>query len=346
MSTKGLRLAAISFLLYFFSQTGIAQNVIYGQVTDVETGQGIPFANVFIQNSNKGTATDTAGNYRLENVPVGIHKVVFSYIGYSARVILVESLISGATDRVNLTLKPQALDLEELTVMASRPITWKRQASEFERTFIGGELTQKECVIVNKEALLFRYTDQDQRILQAFSGEPLIIENRYLGYRLSVILHEYEWDVNKNVGKYVISAQFDTLSSKKKREKKKWSRNRKEVYFGSDRHFFSLLYKEKGWGKFRIYDGKFVRLENAKIAEMTAGDRLIHNLDLRVNKGFHLEGQARLEYESRVSYLVPNKAYIFVDEYGNIFDPTSLTIAGEWATHRVSEMLPRDYFPR
>lgn len=100
-------------------------------------GVGIPFANVFIQNSNKGAATDAEGNYRLENVPIGIHKVVFPYIGYNVRVILVESLISGATDRINLKLEPQSLDLEEFTVMASRPITWKRQVSEFERTFIG-----------------------------------------------------------------------------------------------------------------------------------------------------------------------------------------------------------------
>ena len=341
-----LQISTIFFLLFFLSRIGIAQNVIYGQVTDSETGQAISFANVFIENSNKGTATDDKGNYRLENVPRGIHKVVFSHIGYSSRIILVESLIYGATDTVNVALTTRTLNLEELTVMDSRPVLWNRQASEFELTFIGSKRTQKDCEIINREVLLFRYADEDESILQAFSDEPLLIENRYLGYRLSVILHEYEWDVSKNIGKYIISAQFDTLGWDSNWEKKSWVRNRKAVYFGSERHFFSLLYEEAGWGEFRVYDGQFVKLEDAQISELTSGDQFVQNLDMKMFKGFHVDRKVTVVYGSHASYLLPNKPYIFVDEYGNIFDPTSLTIAGEWATHRVSEMLPRDYFPK
>lgn len=66
MITFGVRLLSTFLLFGFLSYEGLAQNVIHGQVTDSETGVGIPFANVFIQNSNKGTATDAEGNYRLE----------------------------------------------------------------------------------------------------------------------------------------------------------------------------------------------------------------------------------------------------------------------------------------
>jgi TonB-dependent receptor len=55
---------------------------ISGVVTDVQTGERLPGANVVIMGTSRGAATDVEGRYAIAPVPAGSHTIAVSYIGY------------------------------------------------------------------------------------------------------------------------------------------------------------------------------------------------------------------------------------------------------------------------
>ncbi len=55
---------------------------ISGKITDVQTGEPLPFTNVALKGTPKGTVTDENGSYELINITPGEYTLVFSYLSY------------------------------------------------------------------------------------------------------------------------------------------------------------------------------------------------------------------------------------------------------------------------
>jgi len=72
----------ISFIFSFLI-TGLAQSTIKGTLTDEETGKGISFANISID-QNKGTVSDESGKFTFENIKAGDYVLQISYVGYES----------------------------------------------------------------------------------------------------------------------------------------------------------------------------------------------------------------------------------------------------------------------
>ena len=72
----------ISFILgigsFLYSQSGI----ISGTVTDISNGSPLIGANVVIENTIQGAATDSEGLYTIKKVTSGEQTLMVSYIGY------------------------------------------------------------------------------------------------------------------------------------------------------------------------------------------------------------------------------------------------------------------------
>ncbi len=96
-----------------FAQTG----TISGIVTDSLTGNGLPGANILIQGTSRGTATDLNGFFVLKVSP-GVYNLVISYIGYETKKI--ENLKVEATKKINLDIKlnPAQIEGEEVVITA------------------------------------------------------------------------------------------------------------------------------------------------------------------------------------------------------------------------------------
>ena len=72
-------------LVFFFSVSAIAQEIlIQGKVTDANSGDPIPFANVTIKGVSVGTNTDFDGRYKLK-LQKPFETLVASYIGYKSK---------------------------------------------------------------------------------------------------------------------------------------------------------------------------------------------------------------------------------------------------------------------
>lgn len=94
-----------------FSQNGI----IKGTITDKNTQELIPFANVLVEGTTFGATTDFDGNYRIE-LPTGTYSLVISFVGYQTERKFNIELNSGNAQIVNVELAP-GQELDEVSIV-------------------------------------------------------------------------------------------------------------------------------------------------------------------------------------------------------------------------------------
>ena len=93
-------------------------------IGDVQSeGEHVPFVNVYLEDTGKGTTTDITGHYMLVNLPLGEHVLVASAIGYETFKKTV-TIVEGESQEVNFVLEEITMDLEEVVVTGTR--TFKR----------------------------------------------------------------------------------------------------------------------------------------------------------------------------------------------------------------------------
>jgi len=85
---------------------------VKGRVVDKNTGDGIPFAIIYIKNTNYGTTSDLNGDFRL-NMPNENSEIVCSFIGYEQTQISL-----SAYNPLVIELKPSMCELEAVVVTA------------------------------------------------------------------------------------------------------------------------------------------------------------------------------------------------------------------------------------
>ncbi len=90
------------------------QAQLNGRITD-NKGEPLPFANIYIEGTTRGTTANTEGYYTLD-LSNGTYRIVFQYIGYEKKIV--EAHIKGKTT-LNTTLKPSDFELQEVVVKAN-----------------------------------------------------------------------------------------------------------------------------------------------------------------------------------------------------------------------------------
>ena len=110
-------------LLFAASFPALAQNTgkLSGVVRDASTGESLPGANVIIQGTQLGTASDVDGTYFVIGVPVGTYDITASYVGYQPQTFQEVEINAGYTRQLDFELMPGA-ELEEILVQYERPI--------------------------------------------------------------------------------------------------------------------------------------------------------------------------------------------------------------------------------
>ncbi len=110
------------FILSFFTAFTFTLGqggTISGKVTDAVNESPLIGANVIIEGTSQGAATDAEGNYKIEKLIPGEYNIMVSYIGYQ---IYKENIIIDAKEILtkNLALEPEAIEMETYVVTASR----------------------------------------------------------------------------------------------------------------------------------------------------------------------------------------------------------------------------------
>ena len=100
-------------LILGFSQVWAQTTVISGKVTDSETGEGMPFVNVYFEGTTKGATTNFEGHYKFTTDSPG-DSLTASYIGYKAKIKAVKK---GLNQQIDFQLVPDATTLEAVDIV-------------------------------------------------------------------------------------------------------------------------------------------------------------------------------------------------------------------------------------
>jgi hypothetical protein len=112
-----------NFTLVFFLLTFriIAQeNSISGEIKDSKNTSNLDYVNIGISNKNAGTISDAKGNFnlKLNDKVTSTDTIVFSYIGFETKKIVVSQLKS---DHNKIMLEPSENTLKEVVVKFKKP---------------------------------------------------------------------------------------------------------------------------------------------------------------------------------------------------------------------------------
>ncbi|TVQ15495.1 MAG: carboxypeptidase-like regulatory domain-containing protein [Balneolaceae bacterium] len=137
-----MRIPAICAFLLLLSPQLFAQTVITGRVTDAETGESLPAANIQIMDTYRGTITNMEGFFELpvETLPVTL---IIRYIGYATRNIQVEQ----ASQPVDVLMQPVTIDMDEVVVTGKDPAL-----SIMEKVIVRKQLWRKDLATYTAEA--------------------------------------------------------------------------------------------------------------------------------------------------------------------------------------------------
>jgi len=112
-------LFSILFFGSFLTASAQETGTIKGTVFD-SSDEPLTAVNITIQNTNKGTTTDSEGTFTLSNISPGSITLVFSFIGFekTTRTVTVKA---GETTRLSVELTSAPIQLSGIRVTALRP---------------------------------------------------------------------------------------------------------------------------------------------------------------------------------------------------------------------------------
>ncbi len=111
-----LTLTFFSFGIVMQAQDEVT-GTIAGKLSDNEIeGEPLPFANVIIKETNKGTTTDFDGLYSLNNLEPGTYTVSFSFVGYETVEVPNVEVLAGKVTEISTGIGASAAALDEVII--------------------------------------------------------------------------------------------------------------------------------------------------------------------------------------------------------------------------------------
>ncbi len=364
---KYLFLLMICSPMWSWAQNDLGYTVT-GVVSDSVSNETLPFASVFFSGTTFGTTSDKDGNFVLKADKPGTYDLVISFTGYQTYYRQVD-LNEQQILRLNVKLYLSTRNLGAVTVTAQKDEAWQNNLRLFKRTFLGTSANANSCRIVNEEVLNFDDNRSD-RVFEAYASEPLIIENKKLGYRVKYLLEEFKIYYAQNYSVFYGFPSFEEMG-KKGKVKKSWAKNREKAYLGSISHFFKALYEDK------VTEAGF-EVNAAK--DMKRGGRAIDITPIKMStlvstkpngttKSLSFENYLYIvyrneresaEYKMFQNSISPKAAgneqlsWIFLPEgitevdfeqSGYLINPLAVVTNGYWGFEKLGDMVPMDYQP-
>lgn len=242
ISKPGMRIGIFTIIFLWSLQISFAQPVLKGKVIAGDTKQPIHLANVFLSNTSIGTVTNAEGLFVLDRFPQGRFDVVVSCIGYETYVTTIQYAQLPAA--IEVVLKPKINILDEVVVEPYEKNGWDLYGKFFIENFIGTSALAANCKLKNPETIRFRFSKKEN-ILRAFADEPIVLENRALGYTLRYDLKVFEYNYSTRIFYFQGYPLFEDIQTDRKRLLTRWEKNREEAYYGSMMHFMRSLFRNQ-----------------------------------------------------------------------------------------------------
>lgn len=361
----------IVVLFSFLSIIGFSQSndfYISGTVFNKESNQPLQGASVFAQNTTLGTTTNAEGKFSLQ-LPAGGYELVITFTGYTTES---KRISSADAENRNLyfELKPKEKEMETVSIVATSEVKdgWKKFGDFFLDQFIGKTVNSASCKITNPEVLKFYFSKKKNR-LKVLATEPLLIENKALGYNIKYTLDSFTHAYETQVSLYTGYPLFEEMTVANNEQKNTWEMARQKAYKGSILHFMRSIYKkelrEEGFEiQFLITykdrelekDTAF-KLKNIYAALNYQKDDSTQTIEIKPNQ--NKIGVIYTKEKPAVGYLVENKpastdfqfsilnfspaVSIVIEQNGYYFEQNDLAISEYWTWDKVADQLPYNY---
>lgn len=138
---------AILLLLpqYTYALGEIKNNKLTGKITDSDNETAIPGVSIFIPELQKGTVSDSEGNYLIESLPNGKITIQFSFIGYESSINVVS--IDKENSELNISLAYTSVTTQDVVVSGGFP------SSQHENTIKISVLAKKDLEMLSTPSL-------------------------------------------------------------------------------------------------------------------------------------------------------------------------------------------------
>lgn len=94
--------------------------VVSGRVFDQGTGEPLAGATVMVVGTRLGAFSDLDGQFRIKNVPAGMHTIQATMVGYNKIEVTELTVAAGDIAKIDLTLAPSDVKVQDIKVTAQR----------------------------------------------------------------------------------------------------------------------------------------------------------------------------------------------------------------------------------
>lgn len=105
--------------IIIFSLVSAQNGIISGFVSDSSSGEALIGANVIVQETGKGMATDLNGYYVIQDITPGSYTIMVSYVGFSVRRSSID-IAPSQSIKLDISLKEEVVELNQVEVTAEK----------------------------------------------------------------------------------------------------------------------------------------------------------------------------------------------------------------------------------
>jgi hypothetical protein len=355
-----------------------AQNMVSGKIVTLNEQLPVAGVNVFVINTLNGTLSNNEGNFILQDIKQNKVNLLISHVSFETQIVNVD--LNKDSSPIKIQLKKRLVELDEVSIEATKDKQWKKYLKKFNRAFFGKTDNANKCEIVNPWVLDFDNRSGDSFTASALA--PLEINNLALGYNLLFYLEHFS--VKGEQIEYAGKPFFKNIESKDLIKQTTWDRNRDLAYKGSKRHFLFalaneilkqegfLMYKAKYNSNDREFeqgkkvseqssyiDGKLViadYLNIVYIKEKESSKYLEENsnnvefafkgpkADLIPQGTMNTKDNQEVGFQNSYLYILKNKLALGTD--GLLLEPEKTKEFGYWSWEGIAELLPFEYLPK
>ncbi len=113
-----MRSIAVLVLLMFSLTWAQSDGQIVGSVVDSQTGEPLIGANIYLEGTTLGAASDLDGRYLILNVPEGGYTLVVSIVGYAEMKVSDVQVEAGEVTKLDIPVQPEILTTDVVVVEA------------------------------------------------------------------------------------------------------------------------------------------------------------------------------------------------------------------------------------
>ncbi|TVZ56061.1 carboxypeptidase-like protein [Lutibacter sp. Hel_I_33_5] len=227
------RAIPLFLLCFLFANLLSAKEIIKGFVVN-QNRSAAENVTVYLNYTSVHTTTNANGYFELA-ADEGNYDLIISSVGYTT--IKHKLKITKYNSALTFILVQKGLASKNTNYNK----VWEHHFEEFKHVFLGTSEVSKGCTIKNPKSLYFTF-DVNTGTLIAKSTEPILIENKSLGYLVSYDLQHFLYSPSRvSYDGYLHFLEMNTLES----NTKKWIDNRLKAYNGSRMHFVRALLKQE-----------------------------------------------------------------------------------------------------